>query len=247
MPIHPSEIFGQHGRLSAPGQVPPSGWSLVFSDEFDEIAIDTSKWKTLFRDRHTNPPELEYYADDAFELGNSILRIRADTRQMGGMNYTSGIIMSEGKFDFTFGKVEARIKVPHGQGLWPAVWLVQNNAYQNSYEIDIIEILGHQTDVTYFTTHWPSYVPYSQTQQLNNYEMANTFHLVGIEWSSTRIDWFIDRILRASITDPTRISQIPMYPIINLAIGGDWPGVPDQTTPFPSYLEVDYIHIYQRA
>jgi beta-glucanase (GH16 family) len=234
---------------STPTPVPPtSPWRLVFQDEFDGPTLDTATWNTAYWWGRTNAGnnEAQYYADDAFELGNSTLRIKAERRSMAGFDYTSGIITTFGRFSQTYGRFEMRAKVPKGQGLWPAFWLVpQSKAWPP--EIDIFEILGHRTNTAYMANHWKSATGAHQ-QTSDGYtgpDFSQAFHTFAVEWMPSEIIWYVDGVeqFRSSQGIPTE----PMYIIANLAVGGNWPGYPDGTTPFPSYLEIDYIRAYQRS
>ena len=236
--------------LPTPAPLIPAGgakWRLgrlVFSDEFDGPQLDTHKWDTQYWNGRTNLRELGYYAPDAFEFISGTLRLKAEQRRMEKMSYTSGMISSYRKFDLTYGYVEMRSKIPRGQGLWPAFWLL---TYEKLplFEIDIMEIIGHEPQRVHTTIHYRE----SNDMNLedgNVYEGADfsaNFHLFAVEWNSNAIIWYIDNVECYRVTH--HVPQQPMYIIANLAVGGDWPGSPDRTTHFPAYFEIDYIRAYQ--
>jgi beta-glucanase (GH16 family) len=217
---------------------------LVFSDEFDGPHLDTRKWDTQYWTGRTAPPELEYYAPDAFEFGAGTLRLKAERRHMGQMSYTSGMISSYRKFDLTYGYVELRGKIPEGRGLWPAFWLLTYGE-QPPFEIDVMEILGHEPQRIYTTMHYrdASGANHDDGNDYVGADFSADFHLFAVEWTPDVIIWYIDGVERYRVTE--HVPQQPMYIIANLAIGGDWPGNPDATTRFPAYFEIDYIRAYQ--
>jgi beta-glucanase (GH16 family) len=224
-----------------------SSWHLVFNDEFEETALDINKWLTMFPWGRSgaNSSELQYYAEDAFELINGIHRIRAEKRSMAGYDYTSGIITSYGTFHLKYGYVEIRAKMPKGQGLWPAFWLLPVDQSWPP-EIDVFEVLGHEPNTVYMTNHWGSEAEHLSAQSIyNGPDFSQDFHTFGIRWEPNEIIWYIDGLER--FRSNQGVPAEPMYLLANLAVGGEWPGNPDETTPFPSYLEIDYIRVYQRA
>jgi beta-glucanase (GH16 family) len=226
-----------------------ANWHLKFRDEFSGNALDRKKWSTTFpwgaRTIASND-ELEYYADDAFKVAHGILRIRADRRRVGKFTYTSGMITSYASFDSTYGYYEIRAKVPKGKGLWPAFWLVPQDQ-SSPPEIDVLEILGNKTKTIVMTNHYMdvSGVTQSSARSWTGPDFSQGFHTFGIEWRPGRIVWYVDGAARFQTT--TGIPSKPMYVIADLAVGGVLPGTPDATTRFPSYLDIDYIRIYQRT
>ena len=225
-----------------------SSWQLVFSDEFNGSELDTTKWITSFPWGRSgaNPDELQYYAEDAFEFANGIHRIRAEKRSMAGYEYTSGIITSYGKFHLTYGYIEIRAKIPQGKGLWPAFWLLPVDQDWPP-EIDVFEILGHETNTVYMTNHWSSETEehvFVQEVHVGS-DFSQGFHTFAVEWGPSEIIWYIDGVER--FRSNQGIPAEPMYLLVNLAVGGEWPGNPDETTPFPAYLEIDYVRAYQRS
>ena len=245
-----------------------SNWELVFSDEFDGTSLDLSKWNTTYYyGARTNSfnNEAQYYVDDAFEFNDGILSIVGEKQDTSveafeevdaylldlqgkdrSFDYTSGLLSGHDKFAFTNGYMEISAKVPSGQGLWPAFWMLPSSG-EWPPEIDIMEILGDRTDTAYQTLH------YQDPSQENGRDMRGgyysgidfnaDFHTFAAEWNSDSITWYIDDV--EIFTVENNIPNQPMYLLANLAIGGDWPGMPDETTPDLSTFDIDYIRVYQ--
>ena len=166
--------------------------------------------------------------------------------------YMSGVISSYDAFRFTHGYAEARVKLPYGQGLWPAFWLLTSFYVEDVPEIDIMEYLGHDRETVYHTYHhfepqnnWrlvstPSYTT-------NHADFTADWHTFGVLWDADKIIWYVDGVEARRITsDDYKIPNQAMYVIANLAVGGNWPGSPDGSTEFPAEYELDYIRVYQR-
>lgn len=217
--------------------------TLVFGDEFNSAALNLQKWQTQYVWGRTNGSELQYYSPSAFTLGNGTLNIKAEKKAQGGKPYTSGMITTYKSFRFTYGIVKARLRLPAGKGLWPAFWLLDYAG--GAQEIDIMEMLGHQPTVQYMTLHFP--VAGGGNDDLGTYyngtNLTSGFHIFTMDWNAQRIIWYVDGVERYRVT--THIPTKPMYLIANLAVGGDWPGSPDQNTQFPASYSLDYIRIYK--
>jgi hypothetical protein len=216
-------------------------WETTLEDKFEGDRLDTSKWETGYK---AGTKEAQYYVHDAFEFEDGILKIRAEERQVRDREYASGILTTRYSFDQKYGRFEVRAKMPAGQGLWPAFWLLPTS--QNyPLEIDVFEFLGHQTDTVYMTNHWRGKDGRStfQTYGFKGPDFTQDFHVFEIRWNEEEIVWYIDWVERARET--RGIPHEPMFLLLNLAVGGEWPGYPDDTTPFPSYLEVDYVRVYE--
>ncbi|NET36169.1 MAG: glycoside hydrolase family 16 protein [Cyanothece sp. SIO1E1] len=222
-----------------------AGMELVFADEFDGPQVDRRKWLTRYIDARTNygNQEAQYYVDDAFEFMDGCLRIRAEKRNVAGFEYTSGLLSSNTKFVFQYGYMEIRAKVPSGQGLWPAFWLLRQGPWPP--EIDVFEVLGHEPDTIHMSVHYEDSQGNAQstTGAYRAADFSKDFHIFAAHWTPTEITWYVDGVERYRINQ--NVPQVPMYVLINLAVGGNWPGYPDDSTPFPSYLDVDYVRIYQ--
>ncbi|MFI1702422.1 discoidin domain-containing protein [Streptomyces bobili] len=250
---------------------------LVWSDEFDGAANtrpDASKWRS---DPGTGPNnELEYYTDhrNAALDGAGHLVMEAHREATAGSScprdplsgsgtcqYTSARMNTGAAFQFTYGRVEARIKVPKGNGLWPAFWMMgadflTGRPWPYNGEIDIVEVLGKDVKTAYSTVHAPAYnggggigSPYTLP---GNADFSDDFHTWAADWNSKGITYSLDGRTVFSLdkdeVERTRgpwIFDHPHYLILNLAVGGDWPGPTDATTPFPSRMLVDYVRVYQ--
>ena len=168
------------------------------------------------------------------------------------VNYLSGIITSYDAFKMTHGYVEARVKLPSGAGLWPAFWLLNSHYVEDSPEIDIMEFLGQNVDEVYHTYHyfdvednWAKIS--SPTYVTEHSDWTQDFHTFGVAWSPNALVWYIDGNEVRRITDQDfEISTQSMYLIANLAVGGNWPGSPDESTIFPAEYEIDYIRAYKK-
>ena len=218
---------------------------LIFSDEFDAEYVNTDIWQTEYRWGHFNNGEAQYYIPTAFEFRDGILRIKAEEQPMNGKEYTSGVLASYDKFYFTYGYVEIRAKVPDGQGLWPALWMLTQERFQPG-EIDIMEILGHEPDVAYTSLHYAetSDDDAAITHAYIGPDFSSDFHLFAVSWEEGVLVWFIDNqeVFRLTHGVPDQ----PMYLLMNLAVGGEWSGYPNESTQFPAYFDIDYVRVYAR-
>ena len=227
------------------------GWQLTFQDEFDGAQVDAAKWVKRYKwgEAPING-ELQAYVDDAFQVQNGILTIVGDQRTATyagqTFQYASGVLCSVAQQ--MYGYFEARLKVPAGQGMWPAFWLLGKNGSSGVNEIDIHEILGQQPSTVYMTVHWGT--DYSAGHQSDGSswvgpDFSADFHTFGLQWNPDSIIWTIDGVERKRHTG-AGVPQVEMYVILNLAIGGTWPGAPDATTPFPGLYQIDYVRAYTR-
>jgi beta-glucanase (GH16 family) len=245
------------------------GWKLVWHDEFDSKKLSVKKWNVLLRE-HSKHNELQYYLPDEVYIEKGCLRLCSRVRDYGAMNYTSGRVSTDGKFAPTYGRFEIRAKLPGGKGIWPAHWLYpQNRDWQMEYvmaeavangkermipefrpwysEIDIMEFLGHETNVLYGTLHYYTFdgqKKSSSNKWKSDTDYTKDFHLYALEWEPNEMRWYIDGQLLHSTTNG--IPHTPHYLILNTAVGGAWPGEPDATTVFPQYHDIDYVRVYQR-
>ncbi|MEZ4223090.1 MAG: glycoside hydrolase family 16 protein [Polyangiaceae bacterium] len=226
------------------------GFTLTFQDEFDGTSLDTAKWQRRYKwGEAVINSELQAYVDDAFSLQNGVLNIvgKKQSGQYAGqtMGYTSGVICS--LHEQTYGYFEARLKMPKGKGLWPAFWLLGAVGTSGVNEIDIQEYLGHEPNKIYMTLHWGTDYGSGHQSDGSNYsgpDFSADFHTYGLEWTESKVTWTIDGTERHSYSGPG-VPKVPMYVILNLAIGGGWPGSPDGTTVFPANYDVDYVRAYK--
>jgi beta-glucanase (GH16 family) len=242
-----------------PTPIEKSGWQLFWHDEFDENSLNTSYW-TAENIKWPWSGEEEYYTDRSENLHfeNGCLVITALKEEYNGAHYTSARIHTEGKVESVYGYIEARIKCPFGQGMWPAFWLFMPNSIYPSYygEIDIMEMIGGGSDKdnkVYGTCHYgdgtqiisrggATLIPWPQ-------KLADDFHIYAVEWDSTTIKWYFDgnEYFSADITASNQEElRTEQYVIFNLAVGGTWPGSPDNTTIFPQHMYVDWVRWWKK-
>ncbi len=216
-------------------------------------------WGNAELETYTNARENSFIADDADATDGKVLVIRAVKTAQGG--YTSARLKSVGKFATQYGRVEARMKLPRGQGFWPAFWMLGENigivGWPECGEIDIMEVLGHQTGILYGTLHGPgSGGGYSKGSSLTlpaGGSLSDAYHLFAIEWTPDRVDWWLDETKYFSAGKPDLASgnrwvlnNSPFHLLLNFAVGGTWPGNPDGTTVFPAEFRIDYVRYYPR-
>ncbi|MEZ5195211.1 MAG: family 16 glycosylhydrolase [Bacteroidales bacterium] len=234
--------------------------NLVWSDEFDYLGIpDPEKWNMEIGGNGWGNNELQYYTDSESNamVDNGILTITAREESYGGRDYTSARITTENKFDFKYGRIEARIKLPYGQGLWPAFWLLGANSSSVGWpacgEIDIMEMVGGNNggdNTVYSTLHWDEngHAEYGEPYTLEYGIFANDYHVFSLEWDSETIIAYVDGIQFYLIDiTPTGLSafQNNFFVVLNLAVGGNWPGPPNAETVFPQTMEIDYVRVFQ--
>ncbi|MDB4969769.1 MAG: glycoside hydrolase family 16 [Myxococcales bacterium] len=251
------------GGGSAPAPTPPPAWRLTFSDEFDGAAgaIDRGKWTFDVGGGGWGNNELEYYTDRTDNValdGAGHLQIVARAEAYGGRGYTSGRINSAGHFAQAYGRFEARIRMPSGRGIWPAFWTLGENigaaGWPRCGELDIMEAVGDFA-VNHGSAHGPGYSggnPLTGTYRLPVGSLANDFHVFAIEWDPGEVRWYVDNVMyerRTSADLPggtTWVYDHAFFAILNVAVGGNWPGSPDGSTSFPQTMTVDYVRIYAR-
>jgi len=237
-------------HLAALGQ-----YTLIWSDEFGGTDLNLNQWTYDIGqgDWGWGNNELQYYTNSSSNVSvdNGYLNITALNEQFGSANYTSARIKSKGLFDFTYGKVEARIKVPVGQGLWPAFWMlganIDNVSWPQCGEIDVMEHINNET-IIHGTHHYNN-----NGWQYSGGSVscdANEFQVYSIEWTPLSIQWFLNDVMYYE-TDISSSSiskeefHEPFFFLINLAVGGNWPGSPNGATQFPAVMQVDYVRVYQ--
>jgi beta-glucanase (GH16 family) len=225
------------------------GWNLTFDDEFNGTSLDLQKWNPNDPSGWERNNELQAYVPDAFEVGGGFLRIKTEKRQAfyseKMRSITSGMMTTLGKFSQEYGRFEIRCRVPKGKGMWPAFWLLPDPKGWPP-EIDVLEILGHEPAKVYMTQHYRDAKGTHQSHggAWGGPDFSAGFHEFAVEWGPKRIVWFVDGVERFRSEDS--IPKGKMYVLLNLAVGGGWPGNPDAQTKFPAALEVDYVRVYQK-
>lgn len=235
---------------------------LIFSDEFNGTSGTSPNGSYWDYDIGTDwgNAQIEYDTDRPINVsldGNGNLAIIAREESYMGQPYTSARIVTRDLFEVTYGRVEARIKLPEGQGIWPAFWLLGSDistvGWPQCGEIDVMEYLGHETNKVYGTVHGPGYSGgggIGESLTLPSGGFNTDFHIFAIEWQEDSIKWFVDDSMYFSITPDDLggnewVFDHSFYIILNLAVGGTWPGYPDGTTVFPQTMLVDYVRVYQ--
>ena len=226
------------------------GWQLTFDDEFNGSGLDLQKWTPSDPWGHERNHELQAYVKDAFDVQEGVLHIQARKQQAfysgKQRDFTSGMMTTRGKFSQRYGRFEIRCRVPKGKGMWPAFWLLPDSP-QWPPEIDALEILGHEPNKVYLTQHFRDAQGKhgSHGGSWVGPDFSAGFHEFAVEWSPQAIVWFVDGVER--FRSEKDIPDGKMYVLVNLAVGGDWPGAPDEATQFPADFAVDYVRVYQRA
>jgi beta-glucanase (GH16 family) len=226
---------------------------LIWSDEFNYNGLpESSRWG--YDTGYIANNELQYYTEKHIEnavVKDGYLMLIGKKESYRNFNYTSARIITQGKFGIKYGKVEARMKLPVGQGMWPAFWMlgtnIANAGWPKCGEIDIMEHINNVPDL-YGTAHWDNngHVSSGGTTPCD----VTQFHDYAVEWTPDSLRWLLDgkRYYGVSIRDGvnnTSAFQEPFYLLLNLAIGGDWPKNPDSTSVFPDTVFVDYVRVYR--
>lgn len=240
-------------------------YELVWYDEFEGNELDTDKWSyqlgtgSQFGLTGWGNNELQYYTDreDNVYIEDGMLHITARQEFFQNMNYTSGRLRTINKGDWKFGRFEFRAKLPEGQGLWPAIWMLPTEevygGWPSSGEIDIMELVGHEPSTIHGTVHfgpsWPSQQR-TRTYSLDEGKFSDDFHVFEIEWVEDKISWFVDgeefySVTPASLSNQNYPFNETFHLLLNVAVGGNWPGNPDNTTEFPQSMIIDYVRVYQ--
>ena len=237
-------------------------WNLVWADEFNGTTLDATKWTPQTGGSGWGNNELQNYTNRAenIDISAGTLKIIARAEAFGGNNYTSARLRTIQKGDWTYGRFEARMKLSTAQGMWPAFWMMPTDdvygTWPNSGEIDIMELIGTYPSRSYATMHTSSATPYVSTSSGENYNLSSgtfsdAFHDFSVEWSPNELKWFVDGVLFATKT-PANFNGFPwrfdkdFHLILNLAVGGNWPGLPNGTTVFPQTTEIEYVRVYQK-
>jgi beta-glucanase (GH16 family) len=248
--------LGQEGR-----------WRPLFSEEFAASTLDHTKWATCYWWQVDNAGctnlgnnELQWYQRKNLEVAGGVLRIRAVEQTIPGYQgrsyrFTSGLIstgaeqhLERSKFDFTYGYAEIRARVPAGPGLLPAFWMLPSTQ-DSKPEIDVVEVLGQEPDILRLHYHYRDEGVdrvYGTGVKLRD-DVSADWHVYGVDWRPDRITWYLDGMEQLTFDDSRLIPKEPMYLLVNLAVGGTWPGAPDQQTKFPADFLVDYVRVWQRV
>ncbi len=251
-------FFGACNEEDTPEQ---PNWQLVWQDEFDGAAgelPDASKWSFDIGTDWGNQ-QLEYDTDrpeNASTDGNGNLVITAREENFAGRAYTSARIKTQGKFEQTYGRFEARLKTPFGPGLWPAFWLLGANIDEVSWpqcgEIDIMELRGQEPSIIHGSLHGPGNFggdALTASYSLTNDRFDSDFHIFAVEWGEDYINYLVDDEVYYTITPDDLngewVFDHDFFIILNVAVGGNYVGFPSPQTPFPQTMTVDYVRVYK--
>jgi beta-glucanase (GH16 family) len=237
--------------------------AVVWNEDFNGAAgagVDGSRWNFDTGGGGNGNNELEYYRSGTSNVaqdgqGHLVITAKKENPNnfqcwYGRCTYTSGRIQTAGKFSQLYGHIESRIKIPKGNGLWPAFWMLGGGNWPTDGEIDIMENVGRTPNTVYGTIHGPGYSGANGVGGTRNIgtPLGNAFHVYAVDWSPNLIIWRIDgseyfRATPSQIHGNSWAFNHPFFIILNLAIGGGFPGSPDSSTPFPSQMVIDYVHV----
>ena len=241
------------------------GYSLIWADEFEGTSIDLTKWEHEVNANGGGNNELQYYTDrpeNSF-VKDGMLHIAAQKENFtgpdGSREYTSARMRTMNKGDWKYCRIEVRAKIPYGQGIWPAIWMLSTDweygGWPASGEIDIMEHVGSDPGKIYGTVHTEAYNHNKGTQrggQILVSDANSNYHVYAIEWSENKIDFYVDDQKYFTFTNDKNGNHATwpfdkrFHLLLNVAVGGNWPGNPNLSTPFPAEMIVDYVRVYKK-
>ena len=243
------------GGYDAPATYP--GFTLIWEDNFDGTALGSHWTQEIGRGSSGwGNNELQYYRAQNTTVANGYCIIEAKQENFGGANYTSSRMITKGAEDFKYGRIDIRAALPEGQGIWPALWMLGANIDQVSWpncgEIDIMEVVGHQPNKVHGTLHWGdvngNHAQYGGSKN-SSIDLSEEFNVYSIIWTQTQITWLLNNVQYHVINiNEAQFDEFRenFFFIMNVAVGGNWPGSPDATTAFPQRMIVDYIRVHQQ-
>ncbi len=243
-------------------------WKLVWADEFDGDTLNTTKWSYMIGDGTDygipgwGNNELQYYQEENVQVADGFLTITAERENVESSQFTSGRIRTSNTGDWTYGRFEFRAKMPEGKGLWAAIWMLPTDedygGWAASGEIDIMEYLGDDTTKVYGTIHyggqWPANEHRGTDYVTDDTAFNSKFHTFALEWEEGELRWYVDGEQFQKLGTGMWYSSGGAFPapfnkrfhlLLNLAVGGNWPGSPDFNTTFPQDFVIDYVRVYQ--
>lgn len=240
-------------------------WKLVWSDEFTEDQIDPAKWRFETGGHGFGNNELQYYTNRSKNayIEDGKLIIQALKESYEGRDYTSAKLTTRGKAEWTYGRFEVRAKLPKGQGIWPAIWMMPKDmsiygGWPSCGEIDIMELIGCTPNRVHGTLHYGHpHTYFGGHYTLEEGDFSDQFYTFALEWAPTEFRWYVDDHLYYKkdtwFTKPKGGEEEPFpapfnrpfYLQLNVAVGGNWPGNPDETTVFPQTFIIDYVRVYK--
>ncbi len=246
--------------------IPPTGatsplsypnMTLIWQDEFSGPTPDPNYW-TFEIGTGSNGwgnNESQYYRAENTSIVDGNLVIEARKELFGGRLYTSSRMITKGKFEFQYGRVDIRAALPFGKGIWPALWMLGSNISTVGWpacgEIDIMELIGHQPSILYGTAHWShagQHASFGGNTKLSTGTFNDAFHVFSLVWTPTQLQWLLNnQVYHVLDITPAELSEFHQdyFFIFNVAVGGNWPGYPNATTVFPQHMIVDYIRVFQ--
>jgi beta-glucanase (GH16 family) len=239
------------------------GYELQWNDEFEGNSVNLSNWKFEIGNGCPNNcgwgnNEKEYYRKENTTVAEGVLKIEARAESFQGFPYTSSRLISERLQSFRYGRVDIRALLPKGQGLWPALWMLGSNigsvGWPSCGEIDIMEMIGGQgrDNTVHGTIHWDNNGEHAKvggSSSLPVGTFADEYHVFTILWDETSIKWLVnDRAYYSVSIEGESMGEFhqPFFFILNVAVGGNWPGSPDNSTIFPQSMKVDYVRVFQK-
>jgi beta-glucanase (GH16 family) len=267
-PVPPTATPAPPTATAVPPTPTPAGdWKLVWADEFDGpdgSPVDANKWSFNKGAGGWGNGEWQYYTDriDNATVKDGALTVKAQREDFKRSRYTSARLVTRNKGDWLYGRFEIRAKLPYGQGIWPAIWMLPTDleygGWPASGEIDIMELVGHLPTRVHGTLH------YGRPHKFNgdHYDLplgetfADDYHVFALEWEPGEIRWYVDghhyQTQTKWFTSSTKGTDFAPFDrrfhlIVNVAVGGAWPGYPDETTEFPQTMYVDYVRVYQKV
>ncbi len=244
------------------------GWNIVWQDEFDQDSLDLTKWSHETGGHGWGNNELQYYTDSDsnsyVENGNLVLKAEVVPQGIGSSRglryYSSARLRTYGKGDWKYGRIEVKAKVASGQGIWPAIWMLPTDwlfgGWPSSGEIDIMEHVGYDLGVVHGSVHTEAYNHKINTQRSSAKKITNVdteFHVYSIIWDKDMISFFIDDV-QYFLFENDQQGNYKTWPfdqrfhlLINIAVGGDWPGNPNNSTNFPRTMLIDYVRVYEKS
>jgi beta-glucanase (GH16 family) len=245
---------------SSTNEVEQHNWKLVWQDEFNTpgapdatkwsydigVGPDNNGWGNSESETYTNSSDNVVVADGSLQI----------TARKNGNAFTSARINTKGLFEQAYGRFEARIKLPYGPGIWPAFWMLGNDQDTAGWplcgEIDIMEGKGQEPNIVHGTVHGPGYSggnAITQSFGMENARFDTDYHIYAVEWTANCIDFYVDNTLYKRITPNDVTGQWvynhPFYVLLNVAVGGSYAGYPNDLTPFPQTMYVDYVRVYK--
>ena len=229
-----------------------SGYQLVWSDEFNGNTVDTTNWNFEIGGEGGGNHEQEYYQAANATVSNGNLVITGRKEDVGSNHYTSSRMTTQGKHEFMYGRIEARIKMPVAQGFWPAFWMLGSNiktvGWPRSGETDIMEHINTDS-LIYGTLHWDNNGHVQKGDTIAS--TPSDYHVYAIEWDASSIRWYLDKTKYHEVSIANNVNSTdefhqPFFILLNFALGGDWPGQTIDDSKLPANMYVDYVRVYKK-